>query len=216
MLTPAFLLAILLILLIFAFKIGISQIAILRTAINEAHKKENILKQKQDVLMRLDSEIPSQAKLIVAVLPGKNSSLLALYQIKTLAAEKAVIFSNFKVGAEIKEKSDLARADLTFDVEGDIVSVISFLSSLKTIAPVLIIDRADLSILGSLATAAVRIRSYWSAYPTQLPSLTEPIKEMTDEEREILAQVLALTPPPFVQLSAFPPVERNDPFNLQW
>lgn len=209
---PTAILAVLLVLLVFVLKFGISKITVLKASLREAQKKESILRQKQDFLTRLDSGVLSQTNSVVAALPDTNSSLSALYQIKTLALNTAVNPTNFKVGAETKEKSSLSKVDITFEVEGEIGNLVSFLSSLKTIAPLLTINRIDLSLADSRALATVRVSSYWSEFPTELPPLTEPLREMTSDESETLAQVLLLTPPPFVQLSASAPVEREDPF----
>jgi hypothetical protein len=212
LLVPVVVLAGVSVLFLISFKTGISRVTSLRTLLKETAQKENILKQKKEVLLSLGSEIPLQAKKIAAVFPDKNSSLLMLSQLKLEAIEEGLAFSSFKVGAEVKEKTSFSRVNIAFTVEGEVGNLISFLDSLKQVAPFSLIDRLDLRLSGTLATADVQLSTYWAPFPEKLEALTEAVKGLTPEERETLLSVLDFKLPVFIQLSPSVPGERDDPF----
>lgn len=214
-LTPSIFLIILVLLFSFAVRLGFTEISSQRNTIAKLQKDENILRQKEALLRDLETTLLSQADLALLTLPGKNPALAIVSQLKNLSSQKAIIIDNIKAGAPRKEESSIGRIDISFDAEGPFLSVLDFSASLKTIAPITTLQKFDLSDAGGgLSRATVSVRSYWADFPEKIPSVSEPVKEFTDEDQEILATFASLVTPSFVEVIPNPPGVRVDPFSF--
>ena len=72
--------------------------------------------------------------------------------------------------------------------------------------------RIEVRITDESAEIDTNARSYFSAYPEKLPSITEPIDKITSEEYEILNELLLKQTPAFFELTPSGPVSRPNPF----
>ena len=132
-------------------------------------------------------------------------------QLKNLAAVSGVILTTIKIGAE-NTAGSISFADMTFDADGDFNSLIGFLNSLKSLAPLSSIDNADINQLGGFSSANVNLKVYFAAYPTQLPSLTEPVADLNPDEEQLLDTLSGLSLPTFTTLTPQEPLVRQNPF----
>jgi len=200
------------ILFIFGLRTGIAKISEQSSTLNEARKTQGVLQQKESLLRQIETEVSSQVDVLANVVPEKNPALIMISQIKNLALVSGVTITTFKIGAQ-NDAGMVSFVDLSYDADGALTSIIPFLNTVKTLAPISTIDTAKINQQGGVASANVRIRVYFAGYPTKLPSLTEVVNELTDEEEGLLDTLSGLTLPVFSTLNPQEPTVRENPFN---
>ncbi|MDP3994291.1 MAG: hypothetical protein Q8P91_00480 [bacterium] len=215
---PALLLAVLLILSAFSFKIGISKIVKLQDSVNSQKNTELVLQQKEELLRSAEGNLPDQANIASIALPEKNPILFSMYHIKNLGMDGLVVLSDIKVGSVGTGDSGINKISISFDIKGQMTDVINSINKLKNVAPLIILDAADFRIVsampieGTSADANVSVSSFWSPFPDKIPSLTQPLSDITSGEKDILKSLLSLTRSSFDQLLPQGAVERENPF----
>src|SRR3990167_3041567 len=209
---PIILLIVLGILTGLAVRVGFSRIGAQRDDIAAARRDENTLSQKESVLRDVQGTVPTYVNTVAASIPEKNPALSMISQLRALALTNGIILENIKIGSAVPGEG-LFNVDITFGLEGTPVQVVSYLNSIKNLAPVSTVEKAKVnqSALGTRADVTVRV--YYSAFPQKLPSLTEAVRELTDEERTTLNRLSALSLPAFTDLEAQPAGVRENPFD---
>lgn len=212
-LLPLLLLSSVTIVSLFGFRIGLTQIGELRRKLETSKKNENILSSKLDVLSQTQASVQSDTNSAVSYLPGENPALLVIYQLRSLASGRGLLVSNVTVGAEAKDSlTGFMSVGISFDIAGTLDSVLGFANYLKGVSPNLSIEKIDLNFAGGAPQASINARSRWSAFPTKIPALIDPVSSLTSAEKDILSRVTGLLPPPFVSLTATSPKENLNPF----
>lgn len=209
---PVGLLFVLIVLFIFSFKIGLERIKTQRDTLNKAQSDEKILTDKESLLRQFEIEVGSTADTTATALPDKNPALSILSQLKAFAATRGIILANAKIGQEVTGQ-DVSRVDITFDADGDFTQVMDFLNSLENVAPIIFIGKTKITQIAGISRATTTIRGFWAPLPSKLPSLTEPIKDLTSAERELLQKVTSLSQPAFLEIVPAEASGRIDPFN---
>lgn len=209
---PIVLLIILGILSGLAIRIGFGRIGQQRQDVAVARQNENTLSQKEGVLRSNQGTIPSFVNTVAASLPEKSPALSMTSQLRNLALANGIILENIKIGSAVPSGS-LSEVDITFGLEGTPQQVVSYLNSIKNLAPVSTIEKAKInqSALGTRADVTVRV--YYSPFPEKLPSLTEAVKELNEDERNTLNRLSALSLPAFTDLQPQPAGTRDNPFD---
>jgi Tfp pilus assembly protein PilO len=200
------------ILFVFGARTGIAKISEQSSTLNEARKTQGVLQQKERLLRQIETEVSSQVDVLANVVPEKNPALIMISQLKNLALVSGVTITTFKIGAQ-NDAGMVSFVDLSYDADGALTSIIPFLNTVKTLAPISTIDTAKINQQAGAASANVRIRVYFAGYPTKLPSLTEVVNELTDEEEGLLDTLSGLTLPVFSTLNPQEPTVRENPFN---
>ncbi|MEK7112246.1 MAG: type 4a pilus biogenesis protein PilO [Patescibacteria group bacterium] len=211
-LIPSAYLAVSILLFVFTAKTGIAKISEQRKGLSEARKIQGVLQQKENILRQIETEVPLQVDILANVLPEKNPALTMISQIKNLAAVSETTITTFKIGAQ-NDSGDLSFVDLNFDIDGGLTEVLSFMNSIKALAPLSTIDKAKINQAGGIASANVTIKIYFAGYPTKLPSLTEAVSDLSEEEKGLLVTFSGLTLPTFTTLTPQEPVSRESPFD---
>lgn len=205
------LLAVLVVLAVVVLRLATTQIPSQRSKLTLQLQKEQVLEQKTELLRVVESEAQNQAQVLSFALPSQNSSFVAVSQLKFLAAQELIILTNLKIGAETKD-GNIASSDISFDAEGALPSVLNFLEGISGVAPIMTIEKIQINQAQGAARANVRLKVFWAELPKTLPKITEPINDLTDEEKEILTHIFELTPPGFVFLEPQAPRENLTPF----
>ena len=211
-LVPSVYLVVSILLFVFGVKTGLEKIAGQRSSLTEAGKTQTVLQQKESLLRQIAPEVGAQVEVLANAVPEKNPALTMISQIKNLAAVSGITITTFKVGG-VNAAGAVSFADVTFDADGELVSLISFLNTIKTLAPLSTIDTVKINQQAGTASANTRIRVYFAGYPTKLPSLTEAVGELTAEEEGLLETLSGLSPPSFTTLFPQEPTVRESPFN---
>lgn len=208
-------LLILILLVVFSL-VGLSkasfEIGGLKEELAEAAKDENVLKSKLDVISLNQANALKDVNYASSFFPGENPALLVLYQLRSSAAGYALLFSNLKVNAEVKDPIGFLRTSVLFDIEGPLDLILSFVNSTKKMAPNIWVEKAELNFSDEVVQATISTQSYWSPFPTKIPALTEPIIALDALEKEILSKISGFSLPPFVSLTPEAPRDNPNPF----
>jgi hypothetical protein len=195
-------------------KFGFGKISEVRLKVNDAKKNQTVLTQKLDVLNEVSADILTSSSISSVALPEANPSLSVISQLRRLAVERAINLTNIKTSAEIPDKSGLKRVDVTFDVEGPRVLVLDFFSGIEKFAPISMVEKVKLNEVGGSTRGSVVVKSFWAELPKKLPSLTEKLNDLTNDERATLGDIAALTQPSFVSVPPSDVSGRSDPFSF--
>lgn len=205
-------LAVIIILFIAVGKFGFSRISELRGRIAQAQRDQTVLTQKLNILKSISETVTSGSPMALTALPSTNPSLITTSQLKSLASIQEVVISGIKGSGEVKDNSGLSRVNISFEATGGRAQIIAFLKSIGTIAPITLVDKVKITEAGGAVRADVSVKSFWAALPTKLPTLTEPITDLTANETETLTAVTGLTQPSLIEI----PVSEGgkaDPFS---
>lgn len=213
LIVPVVILIVLIILSAISYRIAISEVTTQREELATANNVEKVLKNKETVLSQVEGQINSYVDAAALAVPSQNPALVMISQLKNLALTKGVILSSVKGGAESTTPGSLISVDITLAIEGPSAAIIDYLKAVNTFVPLSTLDRVKINQSGGNARAEVMVRTYFSPFPTQLPSMAEPIKDLTAEEKELLGKLSQLTPPMFINLTPQAPVVRESPFD---
>lgn len=203
--------AILIVLVIIFFQIALSKITSQTEEIAKTKKDENVLSAKLSFLSQAESQIGSQSEALTLYLPDKNPALSLIAQIKNLASPYTLTIENIKVGVENKE-SGVSKVDINFDVDGPTSAILNYLKSLKSAMPITTFSRVKITGATEVVRASVTLSGFWSPLLTTIPAISEPIKELTSEEKSLIDQTTSFSRPPFSKITPTNPLPRGNPF----
>jgi len=190
-------LVIVLILFLIVGKFGFAQISKIRSQIKSAEKSESILTDKLSILRSVAQTSATGANSVLFALPKSNPALQTISQLKVLASQNLVVLSDVKSTAGISSSSDLSSVNVSFVLTGTREQIISFIKGLDTIAPVTFVSKMDLSELAGVNVANVTTKTFYAPLPKTIPTVTQPITDLTPSEKDQLVKILGLTPPVF-------------------
>lgn len=211
--TPLIILVGLIILSFISYGIVSSKISAQREELATAKETERILKEKQNVLTQVGGSIASYVNSAAVAVPAENPVFMMISQLKSIAGASGVTLNSIKTGSEATFQGSISSVNLNFGIGGTTLALIDFFKALDTVAPVSTLDRLKISQSLGVARADVFLKLYFSPFPGKLPSLTEPVKELTADEKDILTKLGQLRVPNFVNLAPQPPSVVTAPFD---
>jgi len=196
---------------LFAGKIGFNKITVQRKQIKDIGKTISILQKKKETLSVVSQTLSDNIQFFSLALPDTNPALSVIYQIKNQSSFSSLYVENIKGGSESKGKT-YSRVDLNFDLNGSLENIISFLKVIENFAPIVSCEKLELNQSSGMYRASVTLRSYWASYPTEIPAITQPLSDFTEEELNMITKISELTLPPFSTIYPSVPSERINPF----
>ncbi len=187
--------------------------------IKEAKIRLSILEQRIAVLKEFRAGvIADKTDTVYTVFPDKNPASINLSQIKSLASEDEIIIKSVKFELESNFDSAIKESNVTYELEAkDLSTLVRFLLKLDSIAPITRIHNLEVLNSGleeSKVNAKLIESVYWSALPTGLPPLTEPINQLTNEEIVLINKIYSFRLPQYSILQPeIQAEERLNPFN---
>lgn len=207
-------LAIVLLLFLIVGNFGIKKVNTIRTQVSDETASQRILAQKVNLLQTVSTSLGNSPDIATTALPGSNSALTVISQLKNLGFANSVLLTNIKSGSESKDASGLSKVDISFEISGTKEQVIAFVKSIPGIAPITLVDSVKLNESLGESRANIGVKSYWSVLPTSLPKVTQSLTDLTVDEKKILVTVGTLTQPVFLTLPAAGGSGKADPFSL--
>ena len=190
-----------LIVIVFLFflvgKFGVSKIIEVRGKINQSKEIENILTEKLSVLQSVSESFSQGVNLVTLALPEGNPAITAVSQLKNIALKNSVAIASIKSGGSDGGTSGLPFANTTFQVTGPRSGILGFLKNVEEMAPLSKVDKVRISENGGITLANVTVKTYWSAYPKTIPTITQPVANITSSEKQIIGQLTGLIQPTF-------------------
>lgn len=211
---------VLIILSVVVTNVGYGKISEQKTQIEEATKKESVLRQKVQTLQNIDANVISHTDDVVFAIPDFDSGPVVLSQIKTVAQERNIVVDNLAVSQNAKEQADLHKVNVRLSVTGELTNILEFVKSLQDIAP--IYNVLTVSIGGGANTSAtvsnivsvdISGESYWASFPKTIPDSAQT--GLTAEQNETLQRIAVLRKPLLTQAPASAPTDRTNPFNTK-
>lgn len=155
-----------------------------------------VLEQRNNTLSSLSPAVVAASKQIATVLPAENSVLLVTSQVRTTAVSNKVTIKTLTTSSISSDADPQAGStQVGIIVEGQSNSVLDFLTSLTTQAPLIELGGVNFVTNPTTTVAQVTLNSYWAPFPTQLPAITESISALTPEETTLLTQLASYTSP---------------------
>lgn len=192
-------------------------LAILETRANIAQlgKDREILIAKREILSSADLPTLSvDAQVSVLAVPDRDSTLSSVSSIRALAFEKNLQISDLKVGAG--GTADARGSSLSFQLDGQLFSAMSFLRELARIAPIVRVTAVDLSSSGGIVSTELDLSSFWAELPRALPPASEELYGLSGTELEVLRELKSLRGRAVVATSpgvvAAKPAGKTNPF----
>jgi Tfp pilus assembly protein PilO len=176
-----------------------------------AQKNENILKEKEALLKEVADEVPTEVNFLSTALPDKNTGLLLISQLKSLAQARSFTVEDIKIGTEAID-GQLFSTTLSFSVGGDSAGLLDLAVNTTTISPLVLIKSIKISRGAGTLEADISGSAYWSRFPTVLPALADPLKRYSKDDRDLMVKISALTPPTFIEVTPQAVPQKADPF----
>lgn len=153
---------------------------------------ESALKAKVVSLSTLPADISSEVLVAAQVLPQDNSGLSLITLVRTLASANSLEVTEFRSSPESPSENipELKSSTVTFDITGEKTGVLSFLLGLGKIAPINSIEKVAIqNTPDGLTSATVDVKAYWSAFPTTISAITEPVTIINEADQAVLAEI---------------------------
>lgn len=192
-------------------QLGLSKIAQIRMQVADARQDQSVLTEKLEMLRSISVTGVEDSNVAVNGLPDTSPSLVAMSQLKTLAASNGVVLRALKSTAS-PDTTDINSVGIDFSVLGGKTNIESFLASINTFAPISTLDTVKLSQSGDSFLGSVTVKTYWAPLPTKLPSTIEEFQDLTPEDKNTLSALSQLTQPTFLNLPPATTGGRDDPF----
>lgn len=214
MFLPVLYIVILLIVSIFTVRIGIDRIGQQRRELKNVEKVEATLTEKEAELRNSISVNPPLVTPASMALPDSNPALMVISNYKSLVADSAVIIEDFSVSGLASTQKELENIRVSFTLSGNILEVLSLLKQTQNQLPIMAVQQMEISVDEEIANVEVSGKSYFSAYPSKLQPITDPIDKITAEEYQLLVELNQKQTPTFFELSPSAPTFRPSPFSL--
>jgi Tfp pilus assembly protein PilO len=200
---------------VIGFRIVWSRYGTIRDQINVLKSDNGMLDARVSTLRSIDQAGYSRSvNQATVVLPPFDPTLELVSQIRSKSDAHSLSFEKLALGGSgaFEGIPDVKRTGISFSVKGDYRDIVSFLSEISFSAPITKI--IDVKLREGLAD--VTVESYWSPFPSVLPSINEPLITLSDDNKKVLSnlssfQLPQFGEPPGVNLG---PVERTNPFSL--
>jgi len=210
---PIFIFVVLLILTIVAGNTAYKEYQKQAKVLESDMVQETALKLKLDTLSSVEIVSLDATNRSLVALPEKNPGLFMVSQLKSLAQKHTLEVLESTVDKDSNFNDTISKAKISMVLGGtELSSFIDFLKETTTLSPLSTIDDVSISVSRNEYEMEMAIFVYWSALPHTLPALTEPIKNLSTNDEEILRYLSNLTIPSFTVLNPTDPIERENPF----
>jgi hypothetical protein len=182
-------------------KFGISNLVDIRNQISDTQKEVTVLTEKLSVLQSLSKTTVESVASVTEALPGSSPALTAISQLENIAAENNVTLTGIKTGAASADISEVVSISTTFQAIGTRDGILAFLKDVETFAPISQVDKVSLSENGGIISANISTKTYWAPFPSTIPTVTQPITDLSVSEKATLIKANALIQPVFSTLA---------------
>jgi len=218
LIVPSLILVFLTIALLVTLVFFIRKIVNSRSQLASLRSELELLEDRYTTLENTKPDLSSsEANQVALALPSSNSSLLVISQIRRLASDNNIIVDNLGLSVNPPDPLAMQSANISFSATGPYSDLKNFLEKLASSLPLVNLSSLKLNSKTDLADAKISLATFWSSYPETLPSLTQPIANLTSSERELLSKISAYEKPQIEDVDSLTPSEksdRQDPFSL--
>jgi len=185
------------------------------SALSEARKTKKILEEKLEILKSAEVSAVEQVAILQTALPVKSSGpvVIGLAKDYAIVGNLNVISFNLKTADSVGEEVKMIPLSLDLADSQDINSIITYLNTFKNVNPITTIESFELQRTPTGYETSIVLNTYEAPLPEKIPSVTEPVGRLSQNEEELMNRISGFTSPQFTTLLPEPPVIREDPFN---
>jgi len=180
---------IIVILFIIAGKFAITQITNVRGQISVAKKNQSVLTDKLKTLRSVALVSESGSSIALTALPKSNPSLQVISQLKMLASTNLVIIEGLRSTVSDGSTDEISHVKTSFNLIGPRDAVTAFIKGVDTIAPITFVEKMDLVEDTGFGSASITTKTYFASLPKTIPTVTQPITDLTASEKDLLTQI---------------------------
>jgi len=196
---PLAILSVAVLLLILVVIFGFNTVNQTRDQIAVNQVIESQLSKKVLALESMTVTLPGGVNFLDIVLPSRGGVLYGLNQIKIQAFNNQLLLSGVKTGNVVPEKEGLMKASISFEVEGDERSIYNFIASFSSVLPLMTVDKVNFASTEGISRASVTLNIFSADLPKKIPSLTGAVKELTNQDINLLRELSGYQLPSFVE-----------------
>jgi hypothetical protein len=190
-------------------KYGFSEVQSLRNQIKIAEKTRSVLSDKLTLLNAVSQSTVDQVTATVFALPKSNPTLQTISQLKTLSLQNLVVLEDIKSSNVSEGTSGISYVNTSFKITGTRDQILAFAKSIGDIAPISVIDKMDLAEASGVNTANISVKTFFAEFPKTIPTISQPVTDLTASEKELLSQIVNLVPPMFDESKVLPSTSTN-------
>lgn len=203
-----------LIVLISVIKIGYSKISVKLGELRESSNFEKILEEKVNILSQIRQGVLEQTNISVIAVPEKNPSPLLVSLIKTSAQNNSIDIDKLDSRGLSREGDDLLCGELSVDAfTTESKNISNFIGYLIESIPLVTIDEIKIEREKEQVAFSMKGKYYWSSFPTKLPPIMEPIRNLSSGERSLLGRISNYNRPSYSVVEPQEKKERLNPFD---
>lgn len=176
---------------------GFSNINSVRDKLSEVARETKTLEQKLFILKTVDQNLANITSAFDIALPSKSSTLYGLNQIKNIATLNNLMVSNVLSGSLTSLNKEISKIPITFEVEGSETDIFNFLNSLSKVLPLMTVTSVDYSSSDNLSSATVTLNVYTAPLPKNIPSITQSVSDLTNDELKLIDELSTYQKPAF-------------------
>lgn len=188
-------LLVVIILFIVVGKIAVSQITAISTQVKDAKKSQTVLTTKLNTLKSTASITESGSEVALTALPKSNPAIMIMSQLKNISSQYPVVISNIRSTFADNNSSNLMFVSTAFDLSGKPEDIMSFIKAIDNIAPITVIQKISITSNVDFYTANIVAQTYYTPLPSTIPSITQPVNDLTAAEKDLLNKLSALSQP---------------------
>ncbi len=188
-----------------------------RAKITNVNSNLDVLEGRLAVLRGLGQTVETFQNDVLYAVPVSNPSLLVSAQIKSIAEAHGLEVNDLKSNVSSLESNRDGLSELTvrFTLAGGREEISQFVEDVTNSTPITQFRGMEMSVINDNIVVGVELVTFWAPLPSELPSIDEPIENLTPEELSLLQQISSFTKPVITELpEAQNPRERVDPFTL--
>ena len=134
-------------------------------------------------------------------LPESDPAPILISLVKSFSDRDLVTINKIDV-KESSARDEINKGNLVLDaeVEKNSLDFVNFIQSLMEAVPISGVTSVDIDNRRDAVELTIQSSYYWSAFPTELPAVNEPIKDLSKDERELLSRISNYVKPKFGEL----------------
>ncbi len=190
----------------------IQKIGQLRSDLEAARQEESKLKEKLTILTDFQSA-GSVAEVVAASIPADNPAVDAISQVRLKSGNFGVASLGISVSKPVTDAA-LSHTDISYELQGDLLSTISFIEEIVKTSPFNKIKKFSLGSASGGAAYSLNQRIYFGALPLSLGRASDPLAAMSDDDIKIVTDLGNLEKPVFTALTPQPSRTNDNPFGI--
>lgn len=193
-------------------KSGVGSVIRLFNELQTEHKEIKIIKENIATLKKVDIAVVNKTDQVFFTMPDRSLVPLVVSNLKTESTDK---FKIETVRSDSTTTQNEAVDGLSLLYEGTVdekENIVEIIDLIQKYSPLTVVERMELKETGVNYKINLRLATFWSELPTELPQLKEPVTELNEEETKLMETVSQFKRPSSSTLNPQGPVDRPNPF----